>query len=137
MPSNLRSKLIAVARGLWHHSAQLEDTATNPRMRPLRLALNAEEVADQIVRWTNHRDHWSVECREQTADGIQLHLVRTTRLLKFSDDIHVRIIASATETRVDAESQSRVGKGDLGQNARNLLELVEGLTTDQRLTKRD
>jgi uncharacterized protein (DUF1499 family) len=53
-----------------------------------------------------------------------MKLTRTTPVMRFTDDIDVVLRAEGNSTRVQAESQSRVGKGDLGQNPRNLKELV-------------
>ena len=44
--------------------------------------------------------------------------------MRFTDDIVVVLRTEGDLTRVQAQSQSRVGKGDLGQNPRNLKELV-------------
>jgi uncharacterized protein (DUF1499 family) len=53
-----------------------------------------------------------------------LHFVRTTPLMRYKDDIRVRIVPAASGSRVSAESRSRIGRGDLGQNPRNLRELL-------------
>jgi uncharacterized protein (DUF1499 family) len=45
--------------------------------------------------------------------------------MKYRDDIRVQIEPAAEGTRLSAESRSRVGKGDLGQNPRNLRELLD------------
>ena len=58
--------------------------------------------------------------------AIALHLVRSTRLIGFRDDVWVLLEErpDAGGVRLHAESRSRVGKGDLGQNPRNLRELL-------------
>lgn len=54
------------------------------------------------------------------------HFVRTTGLMQYKDDIWLLITEPGDDTlRFYAESRSRVGKGDLGQNPRNLIELQE------------
>ncbi|QDT70252.1 hypothetical protein MalM25_31980 [Planctomycetes bacterium MalM25] len=62
------------------------------------------------------------------------HFVRTTGLMRYQDDIWLLVTDQGDGTlRFDAESRSRVGKGDLGQNPRNLAELERLLlqTLDQ------
>ena len=54
-----------------------------------------------------------------------MNLIRVTHHA-FYDDITV-ILRSERGNSVKATSQSRVGKGDLGQNPRNLKELVNFL----------
>lgn len=84
-----------------------------------------------IEQWATKHPKWSVESRDEIERGIEIHLTRTTPIMRFTDDIHVWLTAAGDGTRVDAESQSRVGKGDLGQNPRNLKELISGLREDQ------
>ena len=56
-----------------------------------------------------------------------MNLIRVTPIMRFTDDITVILRNEKEGTRVKATSQSRVGKGDLGQNPRNLKELVNFL----------
>lgn len=53
-----------------------------------------------------------------------VRLVRATRFWRFEDDVTVKISPAEGGSVVTAQSQSRVGKGDLGQNPRNLIELL-------------
>lgn len=55
--------------------------------------------------------------------GPVLWLTRRTRLFRFVDDITALAEADGSGTRLLLRSASRVGKSDLGQNARNLQEL--------------
>lgn len=58
----------------------------------------------------------------------ELHLVRSTKLMRFKDDVHVKLTTGEEgKTIISAESRSRVGKGDLGQNPRNLRELFAAI----------
>ncbi|MEM1305216.1 MAG: DUF1499 domain-containing protein [Planctomycetota bacterium] len=63
----------------------------------------------------------------------QFHLVRTTGLMRYRDDVWVVAEPTGKEAddtirwRLHVHSQSRVGKGDLGQNPRNIRELLDAL----------
>jgi uncharacterized protein (DUF1499 family) len=57
----------------------------------------------------------------------ELTAVRTTRLFRFRDDVRIRVYADGTGSRAELTSASRIGKGDLGQNPRNLKELLEAV----------
>jgi uncharacterized protein (DUF1499 family) len=46
--------------------------------------------------------------------------VARTRVLRFKDDVTVRIRRRAGLAEVSVRSRSRVGKADFGQNARNI-----------------
>ncbi|TWU44625.1 hypothetical protein Poly51_60570 [Rubripirellula tenax] len=121
----------SIVRGLTTNHAQLSDKAEDRILRPVQLAETPTSVADKIVQWTEHESGWALVSREPDDNGavIALHLTRTTRIFRFVDDIRVQIVADpgGRSCRVDAESQSRVGKGDLGQNARNLRALVTAI----------
>jgi uncharacterized protein (DUF1499 family) len=64
---------------------------------------------------------WHVETTNTSA-GI-VRATRRTRLLRFTDDVTIRLEAIASGTRIHVRSQSRVGVTDLGQNRRNVGEL--------------
>ena len=135
--------------------ASLESTASNPDLRPLHLNVTPDQARQQILAWAAAAPLWSVQSEERaersdasgplTPDGsagsaprITIHLTRRTRWLRFVDDIHVTLECAeadspgAPATRVWAESQSRIGQGDLGQNPRNLIELTRGLNQAMR-----
>jgi uncharacterized protein (DUF1499 family) len=56
------------------------------------------------------------------------HLTRRTRVLRFTDDVRLSLTPGDGGTVVHAESRSRIGVGDLGQNRRNILELWAALS---------
>ena len=115
-------------RDLSTNHASLESESSDPRLRPPVIAGSTAEVADQIVTWAEQTSLWSVESQQVEDQQAKIHLTRTTRLFRWVDDIHVQLTTTEQGTRVDAESKSRVGKGDLGQNPRNLRELVAGIS---------
>ena len=55
----------------------------------------------------------------------------TTLVLRFEDDVTIRIRRKAGKTQLSVRSSSRVGKWDFGQNARNIRKLLAAL--DARL----
>lgn len=112
-----------------NHAEFVVDSA-DPQLRPLLVSGTVSEVVDGLQKWIAKQPRWEeVSATVENADGVQeLHLTRTTPLLRFVDDIHVRLTPQSppdapSQVRIDAESQSRLGKGDLGQNPRNLREL--------------
>jgi uncharacterized protein (DUF1499 family) len=108
--------------------AKLDPSAREPDLRPLSLASSRHELADRINRWADKHDHWQLVSTEEKDQQTRIRLTRTTGLMRFVDDVQVRLIDDAAGTRVEAESQSRLGKGDLGQNPRNLKELLRGIS---------
>lgn len=61
------------------------------------------------------------EIREEGTDGLRALVV--TPLLRFRDDLEVRLEPSGGKVWVHARSVSRLGRGDLGANARHLRQL--------------
>ncbi|MBC7505868.1 MAG: DUF1499 domain-containing protein, partial [Sandarakinorhabdus sp.] len=45
----------------------------------------------------------------------------------FKDDVVIRLTPAGTGTRVDMRSKSRVGKGDLGVNAKRINDFLDAL----------
>ncbi|HET9985332.1 MAG TPA: DUF1499 domain-containing protein [Longimicrobiales bacterium] len=57
--------------------------------------------------------------------GGRLEATATTRWFGFKDDVVVRVRPVGTGSRVDVRSVSRVGRGDVGTNARRVREFME------------
>lgn len=112
------------SRDLTTNFAATKDDAADERLRPIEAALTPADLAQRVEAAAESLKNWRRESREEAAGAIDLHFVRTTPALRFQDDIRVHIEPQGTGSRLTAESQSRVGKGDLGQNPRNLRELL-------------
>lgn len=65
---------------------------------------------------------WEVYHQDQAAG--QIEAVATTRWFNFKDDIAIRLQARDGGTSIDLRSVSRVGKGDLGANAKRIKRFI-------------
>jgi uncharacterized protein (DUF1499 family) len=101
------------------------DEPGDPQLAPVDLPLPPSEALTRIEAVLRNLPRFQVEAVERDA-GI-LRATRRTRLFRFVDDVTVRLEAVPGGTRVHARSQARVGKGDFGQNRRNLLLLLGAL----------
>ncbi|MCA9628368.1 MAG: DUF1499 domain-containing protein [Myxococcales bacterium] len=102
------------------------ETTEYPDIQPQRFSQPPEKVLEAAVGAVRSLPHWKVESHDEA----ELHAVRTTRLFHFKDDIWVRVAPTDDGwTRVWIRSKSRVGKGDFGQNARNIRELQAALSS--------
>lgn len=98
--------------------------AAYPQVAPLAVAAAPERTFAAAVA-TAHHLGWRV-VREDAAAG-ELEAVATTRLLRFKDDVAVRVRPSDTGAVVDLRSVSRVGQSDFGANAKRILAFAEAL----------
>ena len=114
-------------RDLTTNHARLTDDAADEQLRPPLVRGIPAEVADRIAAWVESQSRWSLVNQKTFDEGLEMNLIRVTPIMRFTDDITVILRNEKEGTRVKATSQSRVGKGDLGQNPRNLKELVNFL----------
>ena len=114
-------------RDLTTNHARLTDDAADEQLRPPLVRGMPAEVADRIAAWVESQARWSLVNQKTLDEGLEMNLIRVTPIMRFTDDITVILRNEKEGTRVKATSQSRVGKGDLGQNPRNLKELVNFL----------
>jgi len=112
-----------LAQGSGGNFAATSPAATDPRLRPRVLALPPAAAADRVAGALAALRGWRLVGRRE---GV-IQATRTTRLFHFVDDISVLLEQAAGGTAVSARSGSRIGRGDLGQNRRNLAELWRAL----------
>ena len=116
------------SRDLTTNRATTSAEASDPWMRSSVLSASIGEVREAIIRFTAREGSWKLRDDTIIAEtGGSLALVRTSKLFRFADDIDVSLRPVNTGTRVDVTSASRVGKGDLGQNPRNIRQLMQAL----------
>lgn len=82
------------------------------------------EIAGKLNVAFDSDRQWETVSQAGKDDPIVLHAIRRTKILGFVDDVRIELSSNPNgQTHLYASSRSRVGKGDLGQNARNLREL--------------
>lgn len=131
------------SRDLSTNRAATDQAAEHPLMRPLTQRFSVEQLDLALEEICREQSAWSQPepPKQRPADSLikfegqvlaERHLVRTTRLMRYRDDVWLVVTAapvdiegSEEKLRVHMESRSRIGKGDLGQNPRNLREINE------------
>jgi len=106
-------------------------TPEYPDLQPRSYGAAPARVAEAVEGAIAALPNWELKGSGSGLGGFAVHAVRKTRLLRFSDDVTVRITESAGGSEVNVRSASQVGKWDFGQNARNVRELLDAL--DRRL----
>ncbi len=114
-------------RDLRTNVAETDAAAADPLLHPLTSDAALEEVAAAVRRAVAGLPGWRLAAEERGAGAITLRCERTTRLFRFTDDIVVRVEDQGAVRVVSAVSRSRLGRGDLGQNPRNLKQLFAAL----------
>ncbi len=111
-------------------------------LKPLRMEGTPTQARDRVRRSVADLRNWQWidETKSDAADAhIVVNLVRQTALFRFRDDIQVSIVAepaaaaggnSSPRVVINMVSRSRLGKGDLGQNPRNLKELIKKIKAE-------
>ena len=98
--------------------------------------LPAAELANHTISAAGELKGWHLAKLEEGQGIVTLRFVRSTKLLRFKDDITVHIASEDGGSVLRAESKSRLGKGDLGQNPRNLRELLTAVKEKQPVVAR-
>ena len=101
------------------------DEPGSPELANIVLPMPLAEALRHIQDAVKSMPLWSVESADLQAGTI--HLVRRTKVFRFADDIKLRLEPVEGGTRLHGRSQSRLGMTDLGQNRRNLRELIARL----------
>lgn len=99
--------------------------AAYPDLAPLNLPMAPSAVFELALRLVQERG-WTVVSSDATEGRIEA--VATSRLFGFTDELAFRITPAGRGTRVDIRSRSRVGRSDLGVNARRIRGFLSDLT---------
>ena len=82
-------------------------------------------VFDAAAAVAHATPNWEVTKEDRGAGVIEA--VATTPLMRFKDDVTITVAADGSQTTVVVRSHSRVGKGDLGANAKRIRKFQEDL----------
>jgi uncharacterized protein (DUF1499 family) len=116
-----------------HARAATSPDARDPRLRGRTYAIPFVEVWDTAQDVARSRRGWTVTGTDARAGEITVEA--RTLLWRFTDDVRIRLSLDPDGmTRVDVESAARVGRGDLGTNARRIARFLHAL--DRRLATR-
>lgn len=112
--------LSSVRRGLSRNMAVTAPTADDPRLRGRTYAIPFEAVWQASLKLVDGGLRGWRLLEEDDREGVIRGVVRR-RLERFESAVTLRVsLDQDAQTRVDALSASRVGRADLGVNARRL-----------------
>lgn len=113
------------SRDWTQNTSETDPAAKDVAMQPIATQLPTMDFAELVIAAMKEVPRW--ELIEQTDDGedrTKLDFVHSTFLMRYKDDVAVEIVKTETGSTLYAKSESRIGKGDLGQNPRNIKELI-------------
>lgn len=102
--------------------SEIERTSPNSARATVVYDRTPSELLEVTTRAIDSLPRWILSERDKSG----FRAMRATKLLRFKDDVSVRASPeSEGRTRLELASASRRGKSDLGQNPRNLRELLD------------
>jgi uncharacterized protein (DUF1499 family) len=101
-----------------------QQRAAYPDIAPLMLALPPAQAFAKALAAAEAMG-WEVVGRDAASGTIEA--VDTTRWFGFKDDIAIRVGAEGAGSRIDVRSKSRLGRNDLGTNARRIRAYLQQL----------
>lgn len=117
--------IVIVALGAWALLAwpiinvvETGRTSEYADLRPQRYPATKACVFDAAMHAVNRLPRWQLVGYREEAGEIRAEV--RTRLWRFVDDVTIRVTADNVQTLVSVKSASRMGRGDFGQNARNI-----------------
>lgn len=107
-------------------------TPEYPDLQPRRYEAGGERVFDAAMHAVNRLPRWTLISYEPESGEIRAEA--KTPVFRFVDDVRIRVAGQDGATVVSVRSASRIGRGDFGQNARNIRAFFDEL---DRQIKRD
>lgn len=98
-------------------SIAAQQTKAYPDIRPLMMAMPVDSAFSLAVR-TAREMGW--ELVDQSRRDGRIEATATTTWFGFKDDVVIRVSSASGISRVDVRSVSRVGRGDVGANAKRI-----------------
>jgi uncharacterized protein (DUF1499 family) len=95
-----------------------------PDIAPVTLSQSPDDAFMRVLAAAQDSG-WEIVSADQSSGHIEA--TDTTRWFGFKDDVVVRLTPWGTGTRVDVRSVSRVGRSDVGTNARRIEEFLDRL----------
>jgi uncharacterized protein (DUF1499 family) len=114
--------------GFETNMASTSPTPQFPELRTRTYATSPQEVLKATEDTIRSMPNWTLVSSDPLTGTIHAEKV----FLMFTNDVIVHLTPDAAKTQVDVQSQSRVGKGDFGENRRHIAQLLWGL--DQKLS---
>ena len=109
-----------------------------PEVHPLRVAGEPNSIFQTVLDYARAQRRWQIVHFDESLYRIEA--VATTRLLRFKDDIVIELRKSGHADdlfEIHMRSKSRLGRGDLGANAKRIQDFFSKISKDLRANSGD
>jgi len=96
-----------------------------PDIQPLLINMAPSEAFERALAQARAMG-WEIVAFD--AEEARIEATDTTFWFRFKDDIVIRITPDGARSRIDLRSMSRIGKGDIGANAKRIRAYLDGLS---------
>jgi len=105
---------------------------------PHKYTNSAEEVFNIIINMIESEDvrNWAL-IKTVDEDEKLIEFTETTKMMKFVDDVIVKIVGDNNGCVLHMRSKSRIGKGDLDANNKRVEYFLSKLDENENITKRE
>jgi len=118
------------SEGMMHNVSETRIENEDTELRPRTYSATRADVIAACEHVAQNATRWALVSTDK--DAGTLHATHTTRIFRWVDDVNITLTeTSPGKITVNVKSESRVGKGDLGQNAFNVKDFLNHL--DERL----
>lgn len=119
--------VVRLVAGCFNPALNINDVTTGatpeyPDLQPQRFAAPVPAVFNAAAD-AARSEGW--EITREDRDAAVIEAVATTPLMRFKDDVTITVSRDGEQTKVVVRSHSRLGKGDLGANAKRIRKLQE------------
>jgi uncharacterized protein (DUF1499 family) len=116
----------SIWKALTESTARTSENAEDPRLRGRTYMVPFARVWDEIIKMIETHPRWKL-IRADEGSG-RIHAEASTPVFRLVDDVRFKLrLDDNALTRVDMWSSSRVGRGDLGTNARRIGKFLQRL----------
>ena len=105
-------------------------TPEYPDIQPRTYRATGNRVYEAVLHAIHHLPRWSLVGDQPETGEVQAEA--TSRVFRFVDDVRIRVVNRGDLVAVEVRSASRVGRGDFGQNARNIRTFFRALDEEMQ-----
>lgn len=106
-------------------------TPEYPDIQPRSYRAGVSQVCDAALHAVDRMPRWTLVSNQSESGEIKAEA--RSLVFRFVDDVVILVIPQGASTVVSVRSASRIGRGDFGQNARNIRAFFEEL--DQQVER--